>query len=209
VLAQLGLINAATLPVCGADTPGRRSTRQRAHPPRKHGDWLDGSKTYRLRVPPKAPVKQFWSLTVYDVNTRALIQNKEQRWNAVAIRFRTAARADERFTVSIKRTAAPPHEPVLRVRVAAEVRIAQVQLRAPRQGREFVPRLDIPGGSFDPPIDRFVSFQGELERTRRFRFARDSPLEEGRFELAVPPRWRAQPARRFSRYLRRRTCDDS
>jgi hypothetical protein len=32
----------------------------------------------------------------------------------------------------------------------------------------------------------------------------DSPLEEGRFEPAVPPRWRAQPARRFSRYLRRR-----
>jgi hypothetical protein len=45
----------------------------------KSGDWLDGSKTYLLRVPPKAPVKQFWSLTVYDVDTRALIQNKEQR----------------------------------------------------------------------------------------------------------------------------------
>jgi hypothetical protein len=44
-------------------------------------------------------------------------------------------------------------------------------------------------------------------------FVPDSPLEEGRFELAVPPRWRAQPARRFSRYLRRRhrrrTCDGS
>ena len=31
-------------------------------------------------------------------------------WNAVAIRFRTAAGADERFTASIKRTAAPPHD---------------------------------------------------------------------------------------------------
>jgi hypothetical protein len=49
-----------------------------------------------------------------------------------------------------------------------------------------------------------------LLRNRKFA---DSPLEEGRFELAVPPRWRAQPARRFSRYLRRRhrrrTCDGS
>jgi hypothetical protein len=45
----------------------------------KQGGWLDGSETYRLRVPPKAPVEQFWSLTIYDVNTRALIQNKEQR----------------------------------------------------------------------------------------------------------------------------------
>jgi hypothetical protein len=44
----------------------------------KDGDWLDGATTYRLRVPPNAPVKQFWSLTVYDVDTRCLIQNKEQ-----------------------------------------------------------------------------------------------------------------------------------
>ena len=45
----------------------------------KDGDWLDGAKSYRLHVSPNAPVKQFWSLTVYDVDTRMLIQNKEQR----------------------------------------------------------------------------------------------------------------------------------
>jgi hypothetical protein len=45
----------------------------------KAGDWLDGANTYRLHVPPNAPVKQFWSLTVYDVDTRMLIQNKEQK----------------------------------------------------------------------------------------------------------------------------------
>lgn len=45
----------------------------------KGGDWLDGANTYRLHVPPNAPVKQFWSLTVYDVDTRMLIQNKEQK----------------------------------------------------------------------------------------------------------------------------------
>jgi hypothetical protein len=44
----------------------------------KDGDWLDGAKTYRLHVPPNAPVAQFWSLTVYDVNTRSLLQNKDQ-----------------------------------------------------------------------------------------------------------------------------------
>ena len=44
----------------------------------KDGNWLDGANTYRLHVPPNAPVKQFWSLTVYDVDTRMLIQNKEQ-----------------------------------------------------------------------------------------------------------------------------------
>ena len=45
----------------------------------KDGDWLDGATNYRLRVPANAPVKQFWSLTVYDVDTRSLIQNKEQQ----------------------------------------------------------------------------------------------------------------------------------
>src|SRR5271166_3978104 len=44
----------------------------------KDGNCLDGANTYRLHVPPNAPVKQFWSLTVYDVDTRMLIQNKEQ-----------------------------------------------------------------------------------------------------------------------------------
>ena len=44
----------------------------------KDGDWLDGARSYRLRVPPNAPVEQFWSLTIYDVSTRTLIDNKEQ-----------------------------------------------------------------------------------------------------------------------------------
>jgi len=39
------------------------------------GHWLDGASTYRLHVPPNPPVKQFWSMTLYDVSTRALIQN--------------------------------------------------------------------------------------------------------------------------------------
>ena len=37
------------------------------------GAWLDGGKSYHLRVPPDAPVAQFWSFTVYDNETRALI----------------------------------------------------------------------------------------------------------------------------------------
>lgn len=44
----------------------------------KDGNWLDGANTYRLHVPPNAPVKQFWSLTVYEVATRCMISNKEE-----------------------------------------------------------------------------------------------------------------------------------
>jgi hypothetical protein len=41
----------------------------------KDGDWLDGANTYRLHVPPNVPAKQFWSITLYDVDTRAVIKN--------------------------------------------------------------------------------------------------------------------------------------
>jgi hypothetical protein len=41
----------------------------------KDGQTLDGSKTYRLAVPPKAPVGQYWSATAYDRETHALIRN--------------------------------------------------------------------------------------------------------------------------------------
>jgi hypothetical protein len=39
------------------------------------GQVLDGKKTYRLRVPPNAPLTQYWSVTVYDRETHALVKN--------------------------------------------------------------------------------------------------------------------------------------
>jgi hypothetical protein len=36
----------------------------------KDGNWLDGGKTYRIRVPANPPVIQFWSFTLYDNVTR-------------------------------------------------------------------------------------------------------------------------------------------
>ena len=44
----------------------------------KDGSRFDGASTYRLRVPAGAPVKQFWSLTLYDADTRSFIVTKEQ-----------------------------------------------------------------------------------------------------------------------------------
>lgn len=40
-------------------------------------DWLDGGKYYTLTIPANAPMKQFWSLTVYDNDTRCLVQSGE------------------------------------------------------------------------------------------------------------------------------------
>jgi hypothetical protein len=42
------------------------------------GRWLDGGTSYRLRVSPNPPIKLFWSVTVYDVDTRALILNEQK-----------------------------------------------------------------------------------------------------------------------------------
>jgi hypothetical protein len=45
----------------------------------KEGHAFDGAQSYHLHVPPNPPAKQFWSVTLYDVDTRSLIQNKEER----------------------------------------------------------------------------------------------------------------------------------
>ncbi|MGD8659674.1 MAG: DUF1254 domain-containing protein [Desulfobacterales bacterium] len=44
----------------------------------KDGDWLDGGKNYVLHVPPDVPAELFWSITLYDVDTRCLLQNKQE-----------------------------------------------------------------------------------------------------------------------------------
>jgi len=44
----------------------------------KAGEWLDGGNSYRLRVPADPPIKLFWSVTLYDVDTRALILNEQK-----------------------------------------------------------------------------------------------------------------------------------
>jgi len=44
----------------------------------KDGDWLDGGVNYVLNVPPDAPAEAFWSMTLYDVDTRCIIQNEQK-----------------------------------------------------------------------------------------------------------------------------------
>jgi len=44
----------------------------------KAGDWLDGTNSYRLHVPPDAPANLFWSVTLYDVATRSLLVNEQK-----------------------------------------------------------------------------------------------------------------------------------
>ncbi len=42
------------------------------------GKPLDGSKTYKLHMPPNIPAKDFWSFTLYDNQTRSMLQTDQQ-----------------------------------------------------------------------------------------------------------------------------------
>ena len=47
------------------------------------GRYLDGGRSYRLHLPPNVPVKDFWSLLVYDPQTRSMLQT-DQRFPSVS-----------------------------------------------------------------------------------------------------------------------------
>jgi hypothetical protein len=42
------------------------------------GNWLDGGRTYRLTLPPNPPARDFWSVVVYDSQTRSMLQTDQQ-----------------------------------------------------------------------------------------------------------------------------------
>jgi hypothetical protein len=43
------------------------------------GEYLDGSNSYRLRVPQPVPATLFWSVTVYDAETRSAVRSEQGR----------------------------------------------------------------------------------------------------------------------------------
>ena len=42
------------------------------------GGYLDGGKTYKLTLPPNIPAARFWSLTIYDNQTRSMLQTDQR-----------------------------------------------------------------------------------------------------------------------------------
>jgi hypothetical protein len=42
------------------------------------GQPLDGGKNYKIHLPPGIPAKDFWSLVVYDIQTRSMLQTDQQ-----------------------------------------------------------------------------------------------------------------------------------
>ena len=42
------------------------------------GEYFDGSKTYRVTLPPNIPAGKFWSFTVYDNQTRSMLDTPQR-----------------------------------------------------------------------------------------------------------------------------------
>ncbi|SCB19316.1 DUF1254 domain-containing protein [Cupriavidus alkaliphilus] len=57
------------------------------------GQPFDGAKTYRLRVPAKVPVKDFWSVVLYDTQTRSMLQT-DQRFPSLSSQTRPKSNPD-------------------------------------------------------------------------------------------------------------------
>ena len=38
---------------------------------------FDGFRTYKLHLPPNVPVNDFWAVTIYDTQTRSLLQTSQ------------------------------------------------------------------------------------------------------------------------------------
>lgn len=67
----------AVTPAMALTRPGAGSQYAIAGLDSKHKT-LDGAKTYRLHLPPNVPVKDNWSVTIYDPQTRCMLQTDQQ-----------------------------------------------------------------------------------------------------------------------------------
>jgi hypothetical protein len=60
------------------------------------GNALDGGKSYRVKLPPDIPAARFWSLTLYDNQTRSMLQTPQRFPRAGSQAYPTpAATADD------------------------------------------------------------------------------------------------------------------
>jgi hypothetical protein len=70
---------------------------------------LDGSKTYKFHLPPNIPAKDFWSIVVYDTQTRSMLQT-DQRLPAVGSQKAAVANPDTSVDVYFGPMAPAGHE---------------------------------------------------------------------------------------------------
>ncbi len=62
------------------------------------GKPLDGSRNYKLHFPPNVPAKDFWSVCIYDNQTRSLLQT-DQRYSSAVSQRGVQANADGSYDI--------------------------------------------------------------------------------------------------------------
>ena len=66
----------------------------------KHGNYFDGGKTYTLTLPPNVPAKRFWSIVLYDPQTRSMLQVPGRPFPSInSIRSNTKTNKDGSYTI--------------------------------------------------------------------------------------------------------------
>ena len=65
----------------------------------RNGAILDGGKTYTLTLPPNPPAKNFWSVDVYDTQTRSLLQTDNPYPSVMSLSGTVAPNADGSYTI--------------------------------------------------------------------------------------------------------------
>lgn len=73
----------------------------------QNGQWFDGGKTYRLHVPPKVPAGQWWSVALYDLETRCFM---DTRYDKVELGSRSDIVTNADGSVDFVFAPAPPKD---------------------------------------------------------------------------------------------------
>ncbi len=74
------------------------------------GKALDGSKTYKIHLPPNIPAKNFWSFVVYDNQTRSMLQTDAQFPSLGSQKPGIVVNSDKSVDVWFGPTAPPGHQ---------------------------------------------------------------------------------------------------
>jgi hypothetical protein len=73
-------------------------------------NYLDGSKTYKLHLPPNAPAKTFWSVVLYDTQTRSMLQTDQRLPSTGSNNPKVKPNADGSWDIYFAPKPPPGHE---------------------------------------------------------------------------------------------------
>src|SRR5262249_38291650 len=74
------------------------------------GTFLDGNKTYSVTLPAPVPAGQFWSFTVYDAQTRSMLETDQKAAGIDSTKADLVKNADGSYTIWFGPNAPAGHE---------------------------------------------------------------------------------------------------